>query len=292
MEMHQIRYFLAAVQNMNLTRAAEICHVSQPALTTAVKKLEAELGGPLFFRESNRLKLTEFGRQMEPLLGSILERAEAAQAAAQSLRLLNKQPVRVGVMPTLGPVRLARFLSAFERDYPGIEIELREGRPAQLGQWLELDELDAAIINPLDVPDAAHRVEPLYVERYVVILPPTHPLKEHDSLALTDLSGQPYVDRLACEMRERVASVCGELGVTLYARYRSEREDWVQAMVAANLGFAFIPEHCVTHPGTIQRPLADPSVERTVALMTMPGRSQPPAVATFVRAARTYPWLR
>jgi DNA-binding transcriptional LysR family regulator len=279
MEMHQIRYFLAAVQNMSFTRAAEICHVSQPALTTAVKKLEAELGGPLFFRESNRLKLTEFGRQMEPLLGSILERAAAAQAAAQSLRLLNKQPVRVGVMPTLGPVRLARFLGAFERDYPGIEIELREGRPVQLGQWLDADELDAAIVNPLDIPDETRRVEPLYIERYVVILPPDHPLKERDALALTDLSRQPYVDRLACEMRERVLSVCGQLGVELYARYRSEREDWVQAMVAANLGFAFIPEHSVTHPGTVQRPLANPAVERTVALMTMPGRSQPPAVA-------------
>jgi LysR family hydrogen peroxide-inducible transcriptional activator len=78
MEMHQVRYFLAAAQNLNFTRAAETCHVSQPALTTAIKKLEGELGGQLFFREANRLQLTEFGRQMAPMLGQIAERAKVS----------------------------------------------------------------------------------------------------------------------------------------------------------------------------------------------------------------------
>ncbi len=291
MEMHQLRYFLAAANALSFTRAAEACHVSQPALTTAIKKLESELGALLFFRESNRLKLTEFGRRMEPLLGQILERADAAQNAADSYRLLHQQPVRVGVMPSLGPVRFSRFLSAFERGHPGIEVAVREGRPGQLGDWLDADELDAALLNPLDGMGGGWRVEPLYSERYVVILPPEHPLRDRDSLSLKDLSGQPYVDRLACELREQVTAACGELGVELYARYRSEREDWVQAMVAANLGFAFMPEYSVTHPGTIQRPLANPTVVRTIALATMPGRPQPPAVAAFVRAARSHRWL-
>lgn len=194
-------------------------------------------------------------------------------------------------MPTLGPVRVARFLAAFERAHPGIEVAVREGRPAQLGDWLEADELDAAILNPIDPPNEARRVEPLYTERYVVLLPPQHPLKERDGLSLQDLSGHAYVDRLACELRERVMAICGEAGIELYARFRSEREDWVQAMVAANLGFAFMPEHAVTHPGAIQRPLVGPAVERTIALVTMPGRRQTPAVASFVRAARAYGWL-
>ena len=291
MEMHQVRYFLAAAQALSFTRAAEACHVSQPALTTAMKKLEGELGGALFFRESNRLKLTEFGRRMQPLLGQILERAEAAQSAADSFRLLHRQPVRLGVMPTLGPVCVARFLAAFERSHPGLEVAVREGRPAQLGDWLEADELDAAILNPVDGAGEGRRVEPLYSERYVVLLPPEHPLKAQAALSLKDLSGQPYVDRLACELREEVTAICRDLEVELYARYRSEREDWVQAMVAQGLGFAFMPEHSVLHPGTIQRPLSNPAVERTIALVTMPGRPQPPAVAAFLRAARAHRWL-
>ncbi|MBL6458764.1 LysR family transcriptional regulator [Belnapia sp. T6] len=289
--MHQLRYAIAASRTLSFTRAAEQCHVTQPALTAAVKKLEVELGGALFHRERNRLRLTEFGRQMEPLLAGVLERAEAARGVAESLRLLNQPPVRVGVMPTLGPMRLSVFLADFERAHPGVEVAIREGRPSELATWLEADTLDAAILNPLDAPAEGWRTEPLYTERYVVLLPADHPLRAKDALALGDLAGHPYVDRLACEMRERVLAVCGQRGVELYARYRSEREDWVQAMVAAKLGFAFMPEHSITHPGAIQRPLTDPVVERQVALVTMPGRPQAPAVAAFLRAARTFRWL-
>lgn len=291
MEMHQVRYFVAAARALSFTRAAEQCHVTQPALTGALKKLEAELGGPLFHRERNRLSLTDLGRRMEPLLADVLERTEAARSAAESLRLLRQAPVRVGVMPTLGPVRLCRFLAGFEHTHPGIEVAIREGRPAELSALLEADEIDAAIVNPVDLPAEACRIEPLYSERYVVLLPPGHALRGQDAVALRDLDRQPYVDRLACEMRERVMAVCGASGIDLYARFRSEREDWVQAMVAADLGFAFMPEHSVTHPGTIQRALTDPAVERTVALATMPGRQQGPGVAAFMRAARAHRWL-
>lgn len=291
MEMHQIRYFLAAAQALSFTRAAEACHVSQPALTTAVKKLEAELGGVLFFREANRLKMTEFGRRMGPHMAEILDRTQAASLAAESFRLLAQQPVRVGVMPTLGPVRVARFLSDFERSNQGIEVAVREGRCGLLAEWLEADEIDAAILNPIDDPAPACRVEPLYTERYVVLLPPEHALRERNTIELGDLNGQSYVDRLACEMRERVMAVCGDRGVSLYARFRSEREDWVQAMVAANLGFAFMPEYSITNSCTIQRPLSDPPVERIIALVTTLGRPQPTAVSTFLRSARAYRWL-
>ena len=85
-------------------------------------------------------------------------------------------------------------------------------------------------------------------------------------------------------------SVCETLGVKLYARFRSEREDWVQAMVMANIGFAFMPEYSVTHPDTVRRPLIDPAIERTISLVSLPGRRYSPAVAAFVRAARARRW--
>ena len=189
MEMQQVRYFVALAGTLNFTRAAEQCNVSQPALTRAIQQLEHELGGPLFHRERNRLRLTEFGRQMEPLLAGVLERAAAARSAAESLRLLNQPPVRVRVMPTLGPVRLSAFLAAFERAHPGVEVAIHEGRPAELAAWLEADALDAAILNPIDAPAEGWRLAPLYTERYVVLLPPDHPLEARDALALGDLAG-------------------------------------------------------------------------------------------------------
>ena len=84
--------------------------------------------------------------------------------------------------------------------------------------------------------------------------------------------------------------VCGDMGIKLYARFRSEREDWVQAMVMANIGFAFMPEFSVTHPDSIRRPLVDPAVKRTISLVTVAGRKHSPAVVAFIRAIRAYKW--
>jgi len=290
MEMHQVRYFLAAAQALSFTRAAELCHVSQPALTTAVKKLEAQLGSPLFHREGRQIALTEFGRRMQPHLSQIVEQARAAETVAKDFRLLNQVPIRLGVMSTIGPMRLAALLAAFEQQSPGVETAVRDGAPEALAAQLDADELDMAILNPLDGLGDNYRAEPLYTERYVVLLPPEHSLRKRDALALRDLSDQPYVDRLSCEMREMVMGICADMGIKLYARFRSEREDWVQAMVMANIGFAFMPEYSVIHPDSIQRPLVDPVVKRTISLITLPGRKHSPAAAAFIRTIRGYKW--
>jgi DNA-binding transcriptional LysR family regulator len=290
MEMHQVRYFLAAAKALSFTRAAEICHVSQPALTTAIKKLEAQLGSPLFHREGRQIALTEFGRRMQPHLSQIVEQERAAETVAKDFRLLNQVPIRFGVMSTIGPMRLAALMAAFEQNSPGIEIAVRDGAPEALAAQLDADELDMAILNPLDGLGENYRAEPLYTERYVVLLPPKHPLSTRNALALRDLSDQPYVDRLSCEMREMVMGVCEDMGVKLYARFRSEREDFVQAMVMANIGFAFMPEYSVTHPDSVRRPLVDPEIKRTISLITVPGRKHSPALASFIRTARSHKW--
>jgi DNA-binding transcriptional LysR family regulator len=290
MEMHQVRYFLAAAKTLSFTRGAELCHVSQPALTTAIRKLETRLHGALFHREGRSLLLTEFGRQMQPHLEQIVAQAEAAETVAKNFRLLDQVPVRIGVMSTISPMRVAGLLAAFEQKCPGVDVAVNDGAPEALAAQLDADELDVAILNPMEGLGETYRTEPLYSERIVVVLPPEHPLNEHNSIRLRDLDGLPYVDRLSCEMREMVTSMCDDIGVKLYARFRSKREDWIQAMVLAKIGFAFMPEYSVVHPASIQRPLIDPIVERTISLITVPGRKHSPAVAAFVSHVRAYRW--
>jgi DNA-binding transcriptional LysR family regulator len=290
MEMHQVRYFLAAAKTLSFTRGAELCQVSQPALTTAIKKLESRLQSPLFHREGRSLSLTEFGRQMRPHLEQIVAQAEEAETLAKNFRLLDQVPVRIGVMSTIGPVRLAGLLATFDQKRPGVDAEIHDGAPEALAAQLDADELDVAILNPMDGLGGSYRTEPLYTERYVVVLPPEHPLDDRNALSLRDLDGLPYVDRLSCEMREMVTGMCKNMGVKLYAHFRAEREDWVQAMVMAKIGFAFMPEYSVVHPGSIQRPLIDPVVERTISLITIPGRKHSPAVAAFVHHIRAHRW--
>lgn len=290
MEMHQIRYVLAAARTLNFTKAAGECHVSQPALTKAVKALEAELGGPIFHREGKRVLVSDFGRSLLPHLKTIFEEAQVARSLADNFRLLVQVPVRIGIMSTVGHVRFSRFLADFQREFDGVEVAVTECGITELKQRLSEGDLDLAVLNPLDGLGDGFHVRDLYTERYLVILPPDHRLARQNVIQLSELSGEPYVDRLACEMRERVMAVCQQSNIDLYARFRSEREDWVQAMVLARIGFAFMPEYSVTLPGLTQRALVEPEVSRTVALVTVPGRPFSPAVAAFVRAAQTFAW--
>lgn len=290
MEMFQIRYALATSRMLNFTRAAAECHVSQPALTKAIKALEAELGAPLFHREGKRLRLSAFGQSILPHLVQIMSEAEVTRTLADNYRLLNKVPLRLGVMSTVGPAGLSRFLARFQKDYEGVEVAVSEASLPDLTHRLDEGEFDLAVLNPLEGLGETFRVQPLYTERYIVILPPEHRLSGLNAVRLGDLSGEPYVDRLSCEMREMVAQVCQGHEVELYARFRSEREDWVQAMVLARIGFAFMPEYCVTLPGLVQRPLIEPEVSRTIALAHVPGRRFSPAAAAMVRAAQSFDW--
>ncbi len=290
MEMSQIRYVLAAAQTLNFTKAASSCNVSQPALTKAVKTLEGELGAPLFHREGRRIQLSEFGRSMVPHLRNIMDEAETTRSLAENFKLLNRVPVRIGVMSTIGHVRFSRFLADFQNSYDGVEIGVSESDLDQLKARLDDGTIDVAVLNPRDGLGDEFHCHELYSEKYVVIFPPEHRLGELNAIKLSDLSGEPYVDRLACELREMVMKVCEEMDVELYARFRSEREDWVQAMVLARIGFAFMPEYSVTLPGLLQRPLVEPEVERTIGLVTVPGRPHSPAVAAFVRAAKSFAW--
>ncbi|MCH7478574.1 MAG: LysR family transcriptional regulator, partial [SAR324 cluster bacterium] len=153
MEMHQVRYFLAVCEARNFTRAAELCHVSQPSLTNAIKKLEEELGGPLFHRERNAVRPTALGDTLRPRLEQIQTEAQAALTDAHHFLNLDRVPLKVGVLLTIGPARISGFLSHFQHRFPGIEVEIHDGRQDDLMPRLRRNELDVAVINLLDPLD-------------------------------------------------------------------------------------------------------------------------------------------
>src|SRR5262245_1361700 len=280
--MHQIRYFLAVCEYGGFSRAAEACGVTQPALTTAVKRLEQEVGGDLFHREGRRLVLSEVGRLVKPHLEKLFDERDAAMEVARNFRLLRATPLRIGVMPTIGPARVSRFLALFRNAHPGIEVTVTEAPLDRLLRQLEDNEIDLALASaPQGLPDG-FRSERLYVESYVVAFRPGSRFETMKTVRLDDVSGEPYVDRLSCELREQVMAICGQRKVELYAHFRSEREEWVQGMVQAALGFAFMPEHSVTMPGVLARPLIEPAVERAVLALEVRGRARPPAVKLFL----------
>jgi DNA-binding transcriptional LysR family regulator len=281
MEIHQVRYFLAVTETRSFTRAAERCAVSQPALTAAIKKLEEELGGPLILRERGGAKLTALGQHVLPRFQRLRDETQAVQVIAENHRRLKQVPLRVGILCTVGPGRLATSMAAFRAAAPGVELEICVAMQHEILRRLEEAEVDVLISNLGDaVPDWCV-VAPLYEERYVVMLPPGHRLVAREAVKLEDLDGEPYLDRLSCEMRERVAAAYAARGMELYAAYRTDREDWVQSLVYAGLGFAFMPEHSVLLAEAPRRPLVEPLLSRTVTLVRSADRKPTPALELF-----------
>src|SRR6266487_2742508 len=124
MEMHQVRYFLAVADELNFTRAATKCNVSQPSLTRAIKLLEGELGGPLFHRERANTHLSELGRTVQPHLAQIYEEQQAAKQLARDFTKLRRTTLKLGVMCTVAPTQLIELVSSIQSRHPGVELAI------------------------------------------------------------------------------------------------------------------------------------------------------------------------
>ena len=186
MELQQIRYFLAIHEHGGFSRAARELDVSQPALTAAIKKLEADIGAALFHREGRRLVLTELGGLVKPHFEQALGGTHAARDVARNFRLLRKVPLRLGVMATIGPVRVSRFFRAFHERHEGVELTVRDAVLPVLLQELERGELDLAIISAPNGLSEVFRSQPLYRERFAF-------MPEY-SVRLSGISQRPLID--------------------------------------------------------------------------------------------------
>jgi DNA-binding transcriptional LysR family regulator len=290
MEVHQVRYFLAVCETLNFTRAAENCNVSQPALTRAVHKLEEELGGLLLRRENSLTHLTDFGRLVRPHLEQMIADAEAAKSTAMHFLRMDNAPVNLGVMCSIGPIRFMSFLAEFRATHPGCDVTLVEGVPGRLAELLLDGELDLAVMaQPQPFTDRLE-VRSLYRERFCVAFPMGHRFREKNQVCVADVAGETYLARINCEYQDHVNERCREQGFALQVGFRSEREDWIQTMVAAGFGICFLPEFSPTIPGVLTRFVAEPEVVREVSLVSIAGRRFSPAVAAFARAIRGYRW--
>jgi len=292
MEMHQVRYFLAVAETLNFTRAAERCNVSQPALTRAIQNLEGEFGGLLFRRERNLTHLTELGRLVRPRLEEILNQADTAKRAASAFLKLDDAPLSLGVMCTIGPLHFVGFLNQFRAKNRGVQVSLIEAVPERLSQLMLDGRIDVALMAQ---PTAFHerlRSQELYHERFVVAFPAGHSFQSKNAVELADMDGQNYLDRINCEYGDHIGGLCSQRGVRLNIEYRSEREDWIQMLIAAGIGVCFMPEFSATTPGVFTRPVINPEIVRRVSLVTVAGRRFSPAVAAFTQAVRSYRWAR
>lgn len=286
MEMNQVRYFLAVCRHRNFTHAAQASNVSQPALTTAIKKLEDELGGPLFLRDRSGCRLTSLGDLVQPRLERLA--AEAAEAKAQAARhvQLDRVPIVVGLGETIGHARVVDAVGRFRLQVPLADVELIVDRADALMGGLQEGRIDVAVTSDAEATDL-YRADDLYDEGYRVVMAADHSLTADTSVTLAQLANADLLDRPNCEMRNALYAAVTERGHDLYAAYRSNRADWLLTLARTGAGVVVLPETAVPNePGLASRPIADVPLTRTVRALRYRHQPSRAEVEQLVRGMR------
>jgi DNA-binding transcriptional LysR family regulator len=289
MQVNEIRYFLATARERNFTRAAAVCGVSQPSLTRAIQKLEAELGGALFQRLTRQVELTQLGRQVLDQFEAIEEKLTTVRTLAADHAVSKTNSLRLGVMCTVGPTHVAELLRLLRSKISDLEVSIVDATASKIVELVVEDEVEVGVTAWPEYPPtvAARR---LLAERYAVAGLPADPLFQDVSIPLQRLAGCSYLERLSCEFDDYYQAKFGEWTIELDTRFASEREDWIQALILAGLGCAIVPEFMALRPGIVARPLCEPEIIREVSLITLRGRQMSPVAQTFVRLATAHRW--
>lgn len=291
MEIHQVRYFLAVCEHLNFTQAARKCHVTQPSLTRAIQQLEKQFGGYLFHRERSQIQLTELGKIVLPYLSEVWEQTQVAKRQAKDFAARAPTQLNLAIMCTIAPAMLIQMFGRFRAARPEIKLDLIDATAQSIEEQLIGTKTEVAIYcRPDRAPDPRLNYLPLFREQMLIVLPPNHRLATRDVIEIKDLAGERYVQRALCEFNDMVDSVFDARGVDCETVYRSDRDDWVLAMIASGFGFGFFPKYSIEHPGVVAIPLVDPEFWREVCLTTVKGRPYTQAVGALVHEAMRSSW--
>jgi DNA-binding transcriptional LysR family regulator len=292
MELQKIRYFLALAQTLNFTRAAEECHVSQPALTRAIKTLEEELGGDLIRREGRLSHLTDLGQQMLPILRQCYDSALSAKALAKSVRKGESMRFCLAVARTLNLDLLIDPLRELLRAFPGIQLILVRGSGAELSDLLKSGDVELAVGGPLGETWERLDTWAMFTEAFEFVVCDGHPLTR-------STGGSPDLElmrktrfllhRGEAISEEQLDHLCA-IGLDMHNAHEIDTDSDLEALVAANFGVAIVPASGLRSAKMRHVPCDVLGLRRTVAIYTVAGRPRSREAAALINLLRSADW--
>jgi LysR family hydrogen peroxide-inducible transcriptional activator len=277
MTLTELKYIVAVAREKHFGHAAEACFVAQPTLSVAIKKLEDELGVPIFERGGSEISMTPLGVQIVAQAERVLEQTAAIREIAKQ----NKDPLtgqlRLGVIYTVAPYLLPQLVRSMIERVPQMPLVLQENFTAKLVEMLRQGELDAAIMAQ-PFPQQGLLVQPLYDEPFVVAMPASHPWSGRARINAADLKNQTMLllGNGHC-FRDQVLEVCPEMarfsttGDGIARTFEGSSLETIRHMVASGIGITVLPKASVpdmqAHDGLLRYvPFEDPVPTRRVVI--------------------------
>jgi DNA-binding transcriptional LysR family regulator len=292
MEMHQVRYFVAAARTLNFTRAAEECHVAQPSLTRAVKLLEAELGGELFRRERSLTHLTDFGRLMQPVLSQILESALTAKVLAQSYRKQGQAPLHLAISRTIPMELLSPHFHALTAAFPRVEVKVFRGAGHEIMDKLKKGEVELAVAGSLGEDWERFDARPLFTERFTLVAHGNRGLARKNAVELADLSAERLLSRPHCPMMVQLVAILRDHGIAGVPIHEVTSVHDLIDLLKANLGVGVLPTSTRLSDELRAINVDGLDLSRAVQLYTVAGRQRSSAGSALINLLRAADWSR
>lgn len=290
LNLHLLEQFVALARTKNFTRAAEELHLSQPALSRAIQKLEDQLGRPLFERKPREVVLTDLGELLLERAREILKLMEDTFAELSDAG--SRSRIRLGAIPTIAPYFLPGLLSSFAKGHPEVSVIVQEDTTESLIRRCGHGELDLAILA-LPVIARNLEVEPLFDEELLLVVPAGHPLASSKTAPIGAVEGFPFVmlSEAHC-LSDNISSFCRRKSVQPITVERTSQLATVQELVSLNHGVSIVPEmarRVDTSQSRVYRSFTGERPHRTVAMMWDPERFQGRAVKALMEHVRRQP---
>jgi LysR family hydrogen peroxide-inducible transcriptional activator len=296
MNLQELRYFAAVAELRHFGRAAESCNVSQPTLSSQIRKLEEELGVTLLERTNKRVDVTPVGRHILEHAQRALAEAGQIEAVARGARDPLIGPLRLGVIPTLAPYLLPLILGPLKKAYPGLEIELWEDQTRLLAEGLRSHRLDAALVASTLGTHEVSEVN-LFAEPLLAVLPPGHRLaKRKGAVDEEELANDLLVMADGHCLANQSLAACGAKAGVQPAMQAATLQTLVN-LVAAGYGTTLIP--ALAEPGVtgrgVELRLVRQGSTRVIRLASRKGFPRPQALKAIekvIRKAVPAAWLQ
>jgi DNA-binding transcriptional LysR family regulator len=294
MNLRRLRYFVAVAEELHFTRAAERLGMRQPPLSAQIRELETEIGTPLFLRGTRGIKLTDAGALLLEEARDILKRVERAKVQVQRRARGETGSIVVGFA---GATYLARtvpsVMLAFRDRYPDVIVHSQQSNTFALVRAILDGEVDAAFIRPPIADPDPLRIEPIFEEEMVVVLPANHRLHNAEAVALASLAKETFTlppRSLGPGFYDGIMAAFHKAGFSPSVGQEASTIVALPGMVAAGLGVSVAPKSLtqLSIEGVVYRPIMGVKLRAPIALACR--RVNPlPMVRNLFAVARTIP---
>ncbi|WHX77655.1 LysR family transcriptional regulator [Priestia flexa] len=242
MDIRELQHFMEVVNQKSFTKAASAIHLSQPALSKIVKKLEEELGVDLFDRSTRKLTLTDAGQVVYNQSQKLVSTLHELHALLDDLRHLPTGEIKIGIPPLIGTIVFPMIAKKFTKKHPQVTLELVELGAKRIVELVESEQVDLGIIV-LPVQNPMFHIYPFVQEEFNLYIHHKHPLAQKQIVSLSELKEEPFIlFSKDFSLHDRIIHECIEAGFQPKIAYESSQWDLIIELVASELGIAILPK--------------------------------------------------